>query len=120
MKSTRFLISTLGIALLAGGGSAVAQRYSYGPQASYAPQASYDPPVERGQRRRDAEFQRRGFQDGTVGADRDFQNHRRPNVNNRDEFRNPNFIPRWAREAYREGFRRGYEQRARQIYRGRR
>jgi len=51
MKSTGFLISTLGIALLAGGGSAVAQRYSYGPQA-------------------------------------------------------------------REGFRRGYEQRARQIYRG--
>lgn len=113
MKSTRFLISTLGLALLAGGGSALAQRYSY----SYGSQPYYDPPAQRWQGR-EAEFQRRGFSDGAIGADRDFENRRRPDVNNRDEFRHPHSVPGWAREDYREGFRRGYYDRVRQIYRG--
>ena len=54
------------------------------------------------------EIERRGFQDGIEGAHRDFDNHRRPDVNNRDEYRNPH-LPGEQAEAYREGFRRGYE-----------
>jgi hypothetical protein len=54
------------------------------------------------------EIQRRGFHDGIDGARKDFENHRQPDVNNRDEYRNPN-VPPGDREAYREGFRRGYE-----------
>lgn len=54
------------------------------------------------------EAQHQGFRDGIEGARKDLDNHRRFNVNNRDEFRHPN-VPREEREAYREGFRRGYE-----------
>jgi hypothetical protein len=55
-----------------------------------------------------SEIQRRGFQDGAEGARRDFENHRRPDPDNRDEYRNPN-VPPQLRDEYREGFRRGYE-----------
>jgi hypothetical protein len=54
------------------------------------------------------DVQRRGFHDGIEGARRDFDNHRRPDVDNRDEFRHPP-VPPEVRGAYREGFRRGYE-----------
>ena len=54
------------------------------------------------------EVQRQGFRDGIDGARKDYDNHRHFNVNNRDEFRHPS-VPRPEREAYREGFRRGYE-----------
>ena len=53
------------------------------------------------------EIQRMGFHDGIEGARKDFDNHRPPNVENRDEFRNPH-LSRDQREAYRDGFRRGY------------
>ena len=53
------------------------------------------------------EFQRQGFHDGIEGARRDYDNHRRPDVDNRDEFRHPH-IPPEGRDAYRSGFRRGY------------
>src|SRR5579872_3567855 len=55
------------------------------------------------------DVQRRGFHDGIEGAHKDFDNHRRPDVDNREEYRRPNNIPppMWA--AYREGFRRGYD-----------
>ncbi len=53
------------------------------------------------------EIQRQGFRDGIEGARKDSDNHRRPNVNNRDEYRHPS-VPRGQRDAYREGFRRGY------------
>lgn len=49
----------------------------------------------------------RGFQDGMQGALRDFGNHRQPDVDNREEYRNPN-LPYQLREPYRDGFRRGY------------
>jgi hypothetical protein len=52
--------------------------------------------------------QRRGFQDGMVGARKDYENHRQPNVNNRDEYRHPN-VPKDLRHNYREGFERGYD-----------
>ncbi|HEV2487854.1 MAG TPA: hypothetical protein VGT08_20205 [Terracidiphilus sp.] len=54
------------------------------------------------------DIQRRGFQDGMEGARKDLDNHRRPNVNNRDEYRHPN-VPRRLRNVYREAFRRGYD-----------
>jgi hypothetical protein len=54
------------------------------------------------------EIQRRGFHDGIEGAKRDFENHRQPNVENRDEYRHPD-LPGEQRKAYREGFRRGYQ-----------
>lgn len=58
------------------------------------------------------EVQRRGYHDGIEGANKDYGNHRRPDVNNRDEFRDPDDLPRdippEMRDAYRGGFRRGY------------
>lgn len=54
------------------------------------------------------EVQQRGFHDGIEGARKDYGNHRRPDVNNRDEYRHPD-LPRQEWEDYREGFRRGYE-----------
>ncbi len=54
------------------------------------------------------EVSRRGFHDGLEGARKDYQNHRRPDVNNREEFRHPH-VPDRDREAYRRGFERGYQ-----------
>jgi hypothetical protein len=54
------------------------------------------------------EVQRQGFHDGVEGARKDFDNHRPPNVENRDEYRHPH-VPRDARDDYREGFRQGYD-----------
>ena len=105
MTRTRLLVATLGLALLASG-DLFAQQY-YGP----APYGDRDSRAERA-------LESRGFRDGIFGADRDFQNHRRPDVNNRDEYRNGNRLPVWAQNEYREGFRRGYYQRVRQIYGG--
>ena len=51
---------------------------------------------------------RRGFQEGMEGARKDYENHRTPNVNNRDEYRHPN-VPRNLRRDYRMGFQRGYD-----------
>jgi hypothetical protein len=104
MRSTRLLNSMLAVALLASGGSLFAQQH-YGPT----------PYADRGVERN---LEQRGYQDGMFGADRDFQNHRRPDVNNRDEYRNGGRLPVWAQNEYREGFRRGYYQRVRQIYGG--
>ena len=55
------------------------------------------------------DVQRRGFHDGIEGARRDIDNHRQPDVNNRDEYRHPDNVPPPMRRAYREAFRRGYE-----------
>jgi hypothetical protein len=51
---------------------------------------------------------RKGFHDGIEGARKDFENHRQPNVNNREEYRHPD-VPHEARHEYREAFRRGYD-----------
>jgi hypothetical protein len=55
------------------------------------------------------EFRIRGFHDGAEGAIRDWDNNRRPDPNNRDEFRRPNNVPPNMVEVYRDGFRRGYQ-----------
>jgi hypothetical protein len=54
------------------------------------------------------DIQRQGYHDGIEGARKDYDNHRRPDVNNRDEYRHPH-VPESARADYREGYRRGYE-----------
>jgi len=54
------------------------------------------------------EVQRQGFHDGIEGARKDFDNHRSPNVENRDEYRHPH-VPRDVRADYRDGFRHGYD-----------
>jgi hypothetical protein len=64
------------------------------------------------------DFQRKGFHDGIEGARKDIENHRRPDVNNRDEFRNPN-VPPPARHDYRDGFRRGYNTAMQHMLNGR-
>ena len=67
------------------------------------------PPPVMPDRRDGLEFRHRGFQDGMDGALRDLDNHRRPDPNNRDEYRRPNNVPYPMVEAYRDGFRHGYE-----------
>lgn len=103
MRRTHLLIPTLALTLFASAGSAQAQYYG---------QPTFQ------DRRADAEeaMEQRGFYDGRRGAERDFENHRRPDVNNREEYRDPDSVPRWAQQEYREGFRRGYYVRVHQIY----
>ena len=106
MRLTHMAVPTLAFALfgttLAATGTLAAQ---YGPPPSpptYA-QGGWDaPPPEF------REAQRQGFHDGVEGARHDFDNHRRPDPNNRDEYRHPH-VPRSLRDDYREGFRRGYD-----------
>jgi len=54
------------------------------------------------------DIQRQGFQDGVQAGRRDFENHRSPNVEKTGGFRHPP-VRRDDRDAYREGFRRGYD-----------
>jgi ribosome modulation factor len=65
------------------------------------------------------EVHRHGFHDGIEGARKDYDNHRRPDVHNREEFRHPN-VPERDREAYRRGFERGYQVGVDHLYNGRR
>lgn len=53
-------------------------------------------------------IQAQGFHDGIEGARKDAENHRPPNVQNRDEYRHPP-VGHHDREAYRQGFQRGYQ-----------
>jgi hypothetical protein len=66
-----------------------------------------------------SDIARRGFHDGIEGARRDFENHRQPNVENRDEYRHPD-VPHDARHEYRDAFRRGYQRGVENMYQGRR
>jgi hypothetical protein len=50
----------------------------------------------------------RGYHDGIEGAHKDYENRRRPDVNNRDEYRHPHVSGR-DRDTYRDAFRAGYE-----------
>ena len=103
MKRINWAIAVLALTML---GSAATEAQYYGPpppQPGYGQGPAWDAPP--------AEFraaQQRGFHDGVEGARRDFENHRRPDVNNRDEYRNPKFIAPPDRRDYRDGFRRGY------------
>lgn len=61
--------------------------------------------------------QQLGYRDGMEGARHDFDNHRAPNPENRDEFRNPH-VASELRHEYREAFRRGYQAAAAQLWGG--
>jgi len=64
-----------------------------------------------------SEIQRRGFYDGAEGARKDYGNHRRPSVFNRDEYRKPHVPPEFWRD-YRQAFRRGYAMAANRLWGG--
>jgi len=100
MRTIRLVAPVLALALL---GSVAVAQYGPPPQRDGYGQGGWDVPP--GELR---EIARQGFRDGIVGAQRDVQNHRRPNVNNRDEYRRPN-VPGNVWGDYRMGFRRGYE-----------
>lgn len=116
MKFTRLAVPAL--ALVVGATGLVATKSYAAPAGSANPAVTQDrddrggwdaPPGELN------EIQRRGFHDGIEGARRDFDNHRRPDVNNRDEYRHPHLPPE-EREAYRDGFRRGYRMGVRHLW----
>jgi hypothetical protein len=105
MNINRWLTPALALALLGSTGAMVAQNYGppQGPPPGYGqgPGGWDTPPGEY------RDFQRQGFHDGIEGARKDIENHRRPNANNRDEYRHPN-VPGNVRRDYRDAFRRGY------------
>jgi hypothetical protein len=106
MKLNRLAIPVLAVAL---GTSGMAMGLAYGtPQGPPPPgygqgPGGWDTPPQEFR-----EIQRQGYHDGVEGARKDFDNHRRPDVDNRDEYRHPN-VPKDARRDYRDGFRRGYD-----------
>jgi hypothetical protein len=101
MIRNRFAIPVLALTLVVSG-SVLAQPHAV--PASIEGQASgWDVPPQEFR-----DIQRQGFHDGIEGARKDYDNHRRADVNNRDEYRHPHVSPS-ARDDYREGFRRGYE-----------
>lgn len=104
--ATMWTAPVLGLALLTG--SAVAAHAQYGPpppppQGAYQGGGGWDQAPQEFR-----EVEQQGFHDGIEGARRDFENHRRPNVNNRDEYRHPRFGGP-DRHAYRQAFRHGYD-----------
>ena len=104
MRLNGFTLSMLAVAAGVAGISA-SHAYAVAPQGqAYIQdgQAWDAPPAEF------RDVQRRGFHDGIEGARKDFDHHRMPDVNNREEYRHPHVDPA-VREDYREGFRRGYE-----------
>jgi hypothetical protein len=103
MNKTCLTTALLSLTLFAGIASA-----QYGPPPP--PQAWEAPPSQF------IAAQQRGYHDGVEGARKDFDNHRPPNVNNRDEYRNPHFIPPPDRHDYRVGFRQGYQVAVQHIY----
>ena len=82
--------------------------------ASYVQEGGWDAPP-----REMDEITRRGFHDGVEGARKDYENHRRPDVNNRDEYRDPH-LRGPERRAYRRGFERGYQAGVDHLFHGRR
>jgi hypothetical protein len=110
MKIRALTVAALALFMASTTGVMVAQYYGP-PSARYAQEPGWDQVPQ--------EFraaQQRGFRDGIEGARKDFQNHRPPNVNNRDEFRNPHFISPPDRADYRMGFRRGYDVAVHHMY----
>ncbi len=104
MKLLRIAAPVLSLVLLAASGPLVAQ-YGPGPRAWDAPPAGY------------RDIQQQGYRDGIEGARKDVENHRRPDVNNRDEYRKPN-VPGPVRAQYRAAFRQGYNAGMRHLMRG--
>src|SRR5271163_1374077 len=105
MDSFRRLASSSMIVLLLGSTGAISAQYAQPqgpPPQAYAAGGWDAPPSEF------TDASRRGFHDGLEGARKDYENHRQPNVNNRDEYRHPN-VAKDLRADYRMGFERGYD-----------
>jgi hypothetical protein len=118
MKAKEIALTLVAGVLALGGGAqgALAQGPppAYGYQGySYQGQEAWEAP-----RSEDDAIARRGFHDGIEGARKDYENHRRPDVNNRDEFRHPDDVPRHDRHEYREAFSRGYHEGVEHLYGG--
>jgi ribosome modulation factor len=101
MKRNRLAVPVLALTLAASG-IVLAQPYT-APTSIEGQAPGWDTPPQEFR-----DIQRQGYHDGIEGARKDYDNHRRPDVNNRDEYRHPHVAPS-ARDDYREGFRRGYE-----------
>ncbi len=113
MTLNRLVVSAIALFLgTTGLGAVQASALPLGQPLSAYGQDRWDMPPQEFQ-----EIQRQGFHDGIEGARKDFDNHRRPDVNNRDEYRDPQVSP-GQREAYRDGFRRGYQQGASHLMGG--
>ncbi len=98
----RLAASSLAVVMLSATAALHAQ-YAPPPQG-YGQQGGWDAPPQEYQN----DITRKGFHDGLEGARKDYENHRQPNVNNRDEYRHPD-VPHGARHDYRMAFRRGYD-----------
>lgn len=121
MKMTLWIAPAMAAAMLLGGLAAEGQYYGGQPQPAYrqypgnggpgngGPAWDAPPPEFRA-------AQQRGFHDGVEGARKDYAHHRQPDVNNRNEYRNPKFIPAPDRRDYVEGFRQGYYAAVRHMY----
>jgi hypothetical protein len=101
MTRNRFAIPLLAFALATPG---LAIALPPAPAPAFAQEPGWDTPPKEFR-----DIQRQGFHDGIEGARKDYDNHRRPDVNNRDEYRHPH-VPDSAKADYREGFRRGYDE----------
>jgi len=97
----KLAVSALAFALTTSG-FAMAQPFTAAPASAFQDHDWDTPPSDF------REVQRQGFHDGIEGARKDYDNHRRPDVNNRDEYRHPHVAPSLQSD-YREGFRRGYQ-----------
>ncbi|MEI9980045.1 MAG: hypothetical protein WDN23_13795 [Edaphobacter sp.] len=100
MTRNQFALPILAIALAAPG---LAVALPPTPAPLFAQEQAWDTPPKEFR-----DIQRQGFHDGIEGARKDFDNHRRPDVNNRDEYRHPH-VADSAKADYRDGFRRGYD-----------
>lgn len=112
----KWLASAALVVVIGAGGNQINAQYGPppGPPAhESSPGAWSTPPAEF------TAIERRGWREGIDGAMRDHQNRRQPNVNNRDEFRNPSSIPPQDRRAYRAAFRRGYDAGVQHFFFGR-
>jgi hypothetical protein len=106
-QMTRTAIALFAASLVLGGysGTGFAAQPPGPPPPGYDNRGAWDAPPNEYR----ADIQRRGFRDGIEGARKDFQNHRSPDVNRRDEFRHPQGVPGPLRDQYREAFRHGYD-----------
>jgi hypothetical protein len=116
MNNFRRLATSGMMVLLLSSAGAISAQYAPqpGPPPGYSGAAGWDEPSSQFN-----EIGRRGFHDGIEGARKDYENHRAPNVENRDEFRHPK-VAKDERADYREGFRQGYDVGVRHLMQGER
>ena len=104
MKSKYLALSVLAFSVAVTGPVFSAHAFAAPQDQAVAPdQGGWDTPP-----REFREIQRQGFHDGVEAARKDFDHHRSPDVERRDEFRHPH-VPESARDDYRDGFHHGYD-----------